>query len=262
MTVKQFFIQLALMALVVILLLGGVMIWLRFYTNHGQKLELPDYKEMHIKDAKSDAELKTFEVVVKDSAYRVGMPGGLILTQNPKPGSLVKEGRKIYVDISKYNPDLVALSDLRPMYGHEYSNKQRELASLFINSKIKSRRYDPGEPDHILEVWYEGDLIEGKEGVKKGVDIKVGGTLEFVVSGLEGGKAESVDYTCKTLREMQFILDYSRLKMGKITRTGVITNMEDAYIIAQNPPHEEGKTIPHGTKIDFTVQQDKPESCL
>ena len=249
------------MALVVILLLGGVMIWLRFYTNHGQKLELPDYKEMHISEAEADAKSKTFKVVVKDSAYRVGIPGGTILTQNPKPGSLVKEGRKIYVDISKYNPDLIALSDLRPMFGYEYSNKKRELSSLFINSKIKKRRYDPSEPNHILEVWYNNEVIEGKEGVKQGVNIQVGDTLEFVVSGLDGGEAKSVDYTCKTLRELRFILDISRLKMGDITRVGAIKDMDNAYVIAQNPVHEEGKLIPHGTKFDLTVQQEKPESC-
>ena len=34
------------------------------------------------------------------------------------------------------------------------------------------------------------ELIDGKAGRKEGVNIKVGGTLEFVVSGLEGGEAQ------------------------------------------------------------------------
>ncbi|MBT8189330.1 MAG: PASTA domain-containing protein [Bacteroidia bacterium] len=249
------------MLLLVLFVFGGVLLWLRFYTNHGQRLELPDYNGKHIVEATEDAEDRSFQLVVKDSTHRVGVPGGIILSQNPKPGSRVKENRKIYVDVAKYNPDLIALADMRPMYGREYENKRKELASQFINSKIKGRRYDPGEPNHILEVWYEGELIDGNSGRKTGVNIKVGSTLEFIVSSYEGGQVSSTDYSCKTLREAKWIFDQYRLRIGDIERIGVITDMDNAYIIAQDPPHEEGKEIPFGTRINLSVQQEKPERC-
>ncbi len=249
------------MALFVIVIFGGIMLWLKFYTNHGQKLDLPTYEGMHISDAESDAEDKSFVVVVKDSTHRVGVPGGIILSQNPKGGSLVKENRKIYVDVAKYNADLIGLTDMRPMYGHEYENKKKELASLFIESKIRRRRYDPGEPNHILEVWYEGKQIDGRNGRTQGVNIKVGSTLEFVLSGIDGGETNSIDYSCKTLREVKWIFDKSRLKIGNIEKRGVITDMDNAYIIDQIPPFEENKVIPFGSIVNLVIQQDKPIDC-
>ena len=250
------------MFLLILVIFGGVLLWLRAYTNHGQRLELPDYNGKHIVEASDDAKGRSFQIVVKDSVHRVGVEGGLILSQSPMPGSKVKENRKIYVDVAKYNPDLIKLADMRPMYGREYENKRKELASQFINAKIKHKRYDPGEPNHILEVWYEDNLIDGKDGRTPGVEIKVGSTLEFVVSSIEGGQVSSSDYSCKTLREARWIFDRYRLQMGNIKRIGVITDMDNAYIIAQDPPHVEGKEIPFGTQIDLTVQQEKPQKCI
>lgn len=261
MTVKKFLLNLLLMAFVVLLILGGTMLWLRFYTSHGQKLELPNYEGKHIKEASIDADDRSFQIVIKDSTHRVGIPGGLILAQNPKPGSLVKENRKIYVDVAKYNADVIALADMRPLYGHEYDNKKKELASMFINSVIKSRRYDKGEPNHILEVWYEGEKIDGQSGKKPGVEIKVGSTLEFIVSGVEGGKTALQDYTCNLLKEAEFMIGNSRFKVGNIEKLGAITDMSNAYIVAQNPSFEEDLELSFGTPIDLTIQQAKPKEC-
>ena len=44
--------------------------WLRFYTNHGQKLELPNYLEMNIKDAHKKASENSFTLIVND-VYRI-----------------------------------------------------------------------------------------------------------------------------------------------------------------------------------------------
>ena len=56
MTVKQFLIQLALMALVVILTARrGDAYGCVFIQIMGKSLNLPDYKEMHISEAEADA---------------------------------------------------------------------------------------------------------------------------------------------------------------------------------------------------------------
>ena len=40
------------------------MMWLRFYTNHGEKLVLPNFVKMHAYDAAELAEDNSFELVV------------------------------------------------------------------------------------------------------------------------------------------------------------------------------------------------------
>jgi len=115
------------MALLLLVIFGVTLLWLKAYTNHGQKLELDDYVGVHYQKATKDSKKESFELIVKDSIHKVGQPGGLIIAQNPPGGSLVKENRKIYVDITKYNPDEIALESLSAMYGTQYNSKVRNF---------------------------------------------------------------------------------------------------------------------------------------
>ena len=54
------------------------LLWLRFYTNHGQELEMPDYIGVQLDEASKNAEDKTFQIVVTDSVHIVGTAGGEI----------------------------------------------------------------------------------------------------------------------------------------------------------------------------------------
>ena len=74
-------------AIFLLLVLGAILFWLSMYTNHGQKLEMPDYVSTHLDDASDDAEDKSFEIIVNDSIHIVGEPGGMIRSQNPLAGA-------------------------------------------------------------------------------------------------------------------------------------------------------------------------------
>ncbi len=260
-TLKRLFVHLLLMALLVMIVLGAVLLWLRVYTNHGQQLELRDYVGMAYEDASKDADKQTFEMIVKDSIHKVGKPGGIILSQNPPGGSLVKENRKLYVDITKYTADEIALASLSPMYGRQYNSKVNELSYLDIKSKIKGYRHDAGEPDHILEVWYDGRLIDGESGRKTDVKIKKGATLEFLLSKTDGGEVSIPDLVCMQFNQVGFVLHHARISIGGVEQMGAITNKDKSYIIAQDPPYEKGRKIRMGEKIVVTIQQEEPESC-
>jgi beta-lactam-binding protein with PASTA domain len=250
------------MALLVILIFGGVLIWLKFYTNHGQEKELKDYIGIHIDEASKDAEKQSFEMIVKDSIHKVDQPGGIIIAQNPAGGSKVKENRKIYVDITKYKADEYDLSELSTMYGSEYNSKQKELAYLSINSKVRGERHDAGDPGHILEVWYNGRLIDGESGRKSNVKIERGGTLEFVISKIDGGQIEIPDLVCRQYGQLKFLLQTYRLNLGEVEISGgAITNQAKAYVIAQDPEPRTGATIGMGGQIKITIQQQQPLSC-
>jgi beta-lactam-binding protein with PASTA domain len=251
------------MAAFVVLVFVGVLLWLKVYTNHGQKLELPNYKEMQLDKAKSDAKDKSFEIIVKDSLYKVGVPGGQILTQNPIAGSLVKENRKVYVDIARYNATVNKLADLPMMYGREYNGVKRSLAHLEINSKIARYKHDIGEPDHILEVYYNNKLVDGKSGKTPNVEIKTGGTLEFVLSNRQGGSSQIPDLRCKRMKTVKFILGKSFLKLGEIEKRGAIelNKMDSTFVISQFPPYTDSTSVDHGTTIDIVIRQGKPDNC-
>ena len=250
------------MALLLILVFGGVLLWLKIYTNHGQEKELKNYIGTHIDKATKDASKQSFIMIVKDSVHKVDQPGGLIIAQNPIGGSKVKENRKIYVDITKYKADEYDISELSAMYGREYNNKQKELSNLNINSKIIGYRHDPGEPNYILEVHYNGRLIEGESGRKRKVKIERGGTLEFVLSEIGGGQVEVPDLICRQYKELAFLLRQFRLELGDVELgDGALTDRGEAYVIAQDPEPIDGNEMKMGGKIKITIQQDQPISC-
>ena len=235
--------------------------WLRSYTNHGQKLELPDYINQHIDDAKEDAEDKTFTIIVTDSIHRVGKPGGLIINQNPTPGSMVKEKRKIYVNVTKYSPDQIKVSDLPVLYGAEFDQKRTELKYLDITSSIKSEKFDRGEPNHILEVYYNDRLIIDNNVVKSNVTIDKGGMLEFVISKREGGRDLVPNLICQEYIAAEAKCLLSKFQIGEVEELGEITDRNTAFVVSQSPSYDGSRMIPHNSAISVTITQDRPEDC-
>ncbi len=261
MEIKHFIKHIIFILLFLALLFIGLNIWLKSYTNHGQKLQLPDFIGMHIDEATSEANDKSFQILVNDSIHVVGKPGGMITDQNPKKFSKVKENRKVYVTITKYNADEISIGSLGELYGQDYESKKRELSYLEIEAEIKSRKYDPGEPNHILEVWYNNEPVITRSSVKKDVQIEKGGKLSFVLSERQGGETSIPDLVCNTLGAAKFILEGSKLKIGSISEQGQITDINSAYIISQSPAFEIGKSVPMGRLFNFTIIQEKPTNC-
>lgn len=259
-TNKVFYKNLLYMFLVLVGLLILLNIYLRFYTNHGQKLVLSNFIDMHISDANNLAKKKSFKIIVVDSTHIVGKPGGIIINQNPRADALVKENRKVYVTVTKYLSDKIRLKSLPEMYGREFEQKKRELAQMKIDSRIKDYMYDPGEPNHILEVYYNGKLVVSKDGREDEMKIEKGGTLDFVLSKRDGLEIEVPNLICKTLAAAEFLLeDGARLVIGNIIEEGEIKEKSSAFVIAQNPSSTSKMRI--GETIDLTISSTKPEDC-
>lgn len=258
MTKQRFLIHLVLIALFFILVLFLTMQWLKSYTNHGQKLELPNYIGQKIDDAIDDANSNTFEIIVNDSIHKVGQPGGLILQQNPKGGSIVKENRKIYVMVTKHKADLVMSENLTAnLYGQDFHMIKSRLENQEFKTEIKATKYDRGAPNHILEVWYEGINITDK----KGIEIKKGGKLSFVLSKNDEGELEVPNLVCQSLAEATLLLDFSKLSVGEVIPFDDILDQSNAFVYKQEPSSGGGKRITMGSSIKLFISKDKPKAC-
>lgn len=237
------------------------MMWLRFYTNHGEKLEMPDLLQMNIYKAAKIAEDKSFQIVVVDSIFKLGTSGGTILNQNPAGGSEVKSGRKIYVTISKYTPDKIKVKDLPILYGNDFNQKVNELQYRGIKAKVIGKTYDPGEPNHILEVYYKGQLIISQNVMKKDVEVSKGDMLEFIVSDKESGEVIIPLIECLTFSEVEFLLESTNLKLGEVLDRGEVADKFTAYVLSQEPKYDGVTKIPMGSKINIVLIQEKPITC-
>ncbi len=231
------------------------------YTNHGQKLELPNYIDSHVSFAKKDANDRGFQIIVNDSIHKVGVKGGQILIQNPKPLSFVKENRKVYVTTSKYIPDNFKSEYLGRIYGSPFYMKEKELRRQDIYSNIIDRQHDRGEPDMILGAFYKGkSLLTGNNETVKNINIPKGETIDFILSTNQGGETSLPDLTCSQVSGARFILSRSKLNIN-IIEEGEIDNLADSYIIRQDPSLNDMINIPMGETITVYVSSTKPTGC-
>ena len=244
-----------------ILLVLLTMLWLRFYTKHGEKLKLPNFVKMNVYDAATLAEDNSFQIVVSDSIFVLGAPGGMVLNQNPVAGAEVKSGRKIYVTVSKFTPDKIMVKDLPVLYGNDFDQKKSELAYRGIEARVIDKAYDPGEPNHILEVYYKGQLIISQDVMRKDVEISKGDVLEFIVSDKESGEVLIPDLECMTYGEVEFLLESANLMVGDIQERSEITDKTAAYILSQEPKFDGTTKLPMGSKINLVLVQEKPVIC-
>lgn len=260
-TSKAFLKQLLYISLFLIAVLFAVLMWLRVYTNHGQKLVLDDYINTPLDEAMKSAKDQSFSIIVTDSVHVVGRAGGIILNQNPEPGSTVKENRKIYVTTTKYNADKIKVKDLPRLYGVNYDQAKLDLKSRSIETKIRSKKYDASQPNHILEVWHKGRMIIDGNKLLGNAEIDKGGTLEFVISERQGGSFVVPELVCRTYADAKSYMLYSRLSIGRVNIDGDIENEDEAYIIRQSPAADGNTELSAGSVINITLSKEKPSNC-
>jgi hypothetical protein len=150
---------------------------------------------------------------------------------------------------------------LPSLYGKSFERKKMELLKGFeIRSDIIGRQYDPGEPDHILAVVYQGDTIIDRRNRGSDVMIEKGSTLGFILSQRTGARLPIPDLVCMTYAEAQFLLENSGLEIGEIIQEDQIVDLSSAYISGQVPDAAEG-TIEQGSSVRVSLTRDKPLSC-
>ncbi len=258
---KRFWRQFALVLIAMTLCLILTFMWLRRYTRHGQRLLLPDYTGQILEDAMKDARSKSFRMVVVDSLHIVGKRGHEIIRQNPLANSQVKEKRTIYVTVTKFAADKIPLNRLPSLYGKSFERKKAELKAGFeIRAEIVGRQYDPGEPDYILAVIYEGDTIIDRQNPGGDVLIEKGSVLGFVLSQRTGGRLPIPDLICMTYAEAQFLLQNSGLEISEVIQEDQIVDLNSAYVSGQVPDAAEG-TIEQGSSMKISLTREKPAHC-
>lgn len=233
---------------------------LRLYTNHGQKIKMPKYIGVLLSEAIKHADHKDFQIVVSDSIFRKSMKGGVVISQIPLPGSMVKEGRTIYVTTTKYRAEALNSGELPVLYGKRFEFTRKELYDNFeLNSRIQDVQYDPGPEQHILKVFYHGKLLADAVHRDDLLEILRGDTLDFVLSTQSGGTVDMPLVLCMNVAEAKFVLNTYKLELADLEYEGEITDEENAFVTTQFP--KAGQSIQLGTTVQLKIQQTKPNHC-
>ena len=249
-TNKQFLLNLLGILLFLIIVIWGVLTWLKIYTNHGQQLMLTDYVDMHISEALEDANKNSFEIIVNDSVHIVGTPGGIIQTQNPRGGALVKEKRKIYVRMSKYQADEMDISGIS-LYGQNYPMKKAALERKGIKTNVIGTKFERLADNIILEVSQKGITLISQSIKPKKLLVDKGSTLDFIISTSKGGTTPIPDLIGNPINRAGFLAPDFRIE---IINRGDVIDESSAIIESQSPEYDGLSSLAHGSTIKVRVK--------
>lgn len=145
--------NLAMMAVVVLLLVVGVAVGTDVYTHHGEVITVPDIRNKRFADAERILNSYGLEIVVSDTGYNRQLPADCILQQTPVGGIKVKSGRVIYVVINSAENPTITLPDVV-----DNSSEREAMAKLsMLGFKIGKTQYVPGEKG-----WVYGIVCRGR----------------------------------------------------------------------------------------------------
>ncbi|MCQ2210561.1 MAG: PASTA domain-containing protein [Paludibacteraceae bacterium] len=165
--VNPYTISIILMILIAIILYVGTLSWIDSYTNHNEKVLVPDLSDMTIEEAEPMLRDKNLKYTVIDSVYMRGKKLGVIVEQIPAAGSEVKEERTIYLTTNSNSIRKVVLPDVK-----EVSLRQAEAMINSVGLKVDSIMYVPSEyKDLVRDVRFNGKTLTAGSRIPEGSSV-------------------------------------------------------------------------------------------
>ena len=102
--------------------------WLKISTHHNQKIQVPDLSKQVISDVeKTLNDLDLRYIIIDSASYNPAYPKFSVIRQNPEPGDIVKENRKIYLTL---NPSGYRSIQIPEFYGKTRRNVETTLRAM------------------------------------------------------------------------------------------------------------------------------------
>ena len=213
-------------------------IYLPVITNHGESITVPDLQGVSIDELQEFLVERDLRFEVVDSVYSAELPPLTVTRQFPKPGSKVKQKRKIFISLNSVNPPTTRMPDLRDK---TLKNAELILKSFeLIPGKIL---YKPDPFRNVIDQLYNGEPIEPNTPLAKGsvIDIVRGdghGIRLFEMPDLRG----------LPLAEANVIIRGNNLQPGLVFNGDSLT-VASLVVLRQSP--RQGLTVRIGRSIDL-----------
>lgn len=250
--IKQFFKKhpwvqhVILMIGISIVLIVIISLLIKLYARQGKEFVMPQYavtdstqgKTLEEAMAANDLDL---EFVVLDSIYTRGVKAGIILTQDPKGGTMVKRGRKVYISIAAANaadiimPELTGLS-VRQAVSEIYNSGLQVGSLTFVDDPFKN---------NVKEQRANGRAIYAGQKVAPGT------VIDLVVGNGDGSGGVPVPFLIgKTSAQAHRDIHSLSMNVGREHWNGV-KDKATAVVYRQEPDYTGVNKHPFGTAIEL-----------
>jgi len=237
----------------IIIAVGGVMIlmiWMNFYTRHGQARPVPDFVGLTMDQTVKLAKKSKLRYQVIDSIYTTTVPRGCIAEQNPKPGFKVKKWRNIVLTINAFHPEMVAMPNLVNL-------PLRQATALIESSglEVGQRKYRPDiSINVVIEQQYNGRNIPEGDSIQKGsvVDLILG-------KGLSNERTRIPYLIGMKIEPAKNKILVSSLNLGTFVYDKTIVNRADslnAFVYKQIPEFKNNATLQLGSMVYLWLTAD------
>jgi len=249
MSLKNFFLSkffLKNLGYAAIIAVGGVLIlliWMNFYTRHGQARPVPNFVGLTMEQTIKLAKKSRLRYQIIDSIYTAAVPRGCIAEQNPKPGFKVKKWRNVVLTINAFHPEMVAMPNLVNL-------PLRQAKALVESSglEIGQLKYRPDiSIDVVINQQYDGkDIMEGDSIQKESV-------VDLILGKGLSNQRTSVPYLLgMKLEPAKNKILISSLNLGTFVYDNSISNAADtinAFVFKQIPEFRDDATLQLGSNI-------------
>lgn len=169
---KAFVKQLVFAVIIVILLAILILYWLKFTTNHDERINVPDLAKMTLDEAESKLDEYDLRLEILDSAnYNPDYPKYSVIEQIPEAGKEVKENRKIYITL---NPSGYRKVEIPPLLVGK-TRRQVEPTLRSLGFEIGKITFKPDISDNVLEMRHKGKKLE------PGTELQITSVIDLVV---------------------------------------------------------------------------------
>jgi beta-lactam-binding protein with PASTA domain len=244
---RQFYINLAIAAGTVVIIIFVAFLGLGYYTRHGSGVPVPNLEGLPAEKAIALLNQQGFHDPQIDSVYVLDKAPGTVILQDPDAGTNVKENRTIYLTIVKRLAPDVSLPDLTQ---DTYRTAIANISNYGL--KVGDTTYKPDiARDRVLEVKFAGQVL------KPGSKIPKGSKIDLVLGdGAGASEVEIPEVINLELDEAKFAIKNSGLVIGTITYQGTITDTTKVTVVEQSPMKSDSTSkVSIGTHINLVVTQ-------
>lgn len=231
--------HLLLMLAVSCVILIVIFTMIKLYSRHGNEVELPDMEGRMLSEVMEEDNLSLrFEVM--DSLYKEGVPGGQILLQDPKGGSVVKPGRKVYITISSYAIEDAEVPEVKDLGLRQAMSRLRN-AGFVIGSLTFA------ESDYAT---VQGLSCKGKM-VYAGQQLPQSSKIDLIVGSGKNVKLATVPQLLgKTPNRVEVMLHQASLNIGATHYDKGIKDRTKAVVYRQEPEYTGVSSYALGTAVE------------
>lgn len=255
---RAFIIQLILIVFVIAGIFYGTLVYLGYYTMHGQEITVPDLIGVHKEKLSEILKEKNLRFIILDSVYVDGEDKGNVVGQHPGAQSKVKENRTIYVTVNAQNPPSVKL----PLV---IDKSLRQATSVLENIGLVL-----GELIYVPDQCVNCVLAQKVKGYNQLNDTVVpkGTVVDLVLGGGLSDEKILVPLIINLNRKEAIAkLKSSFLNIGAELYDGSVYDNEDslnAKIFAQHPRYSAQSWVYMGSSVDveYTMIESKIDTTI